>query len=140
MRTGTFALLLWNLSDYHTDLHLNGILKNIIGTYEIDHKTLGITLDKAADNNIIIEELDSNGNSFQIFHHICCFAHVLDLGAKAALNVVDKDLEILRNLIKKIKKSSLSEEKFETFQTGTKLKPILDFATWTSYARASFSS
>jgi hypothetical protein len=55
------------------------------------------------------------------------------LGAQAALNVLGEDLQTL--LIKKIRSSPLSEEKFKSFQVDTTLKPILDVATrWNSTA------
>ena len=66
----------------------------VIDTYEIHNKMLGITLDNAANNNSMIQELDADGSSFRSFHHIRCFAHVMNLGAQAALNVLAEDLEI----------------------------------------------
>ena len=123
------------LGKSHTGIHLNEALMKVIDTYEIHHKMLGITLDNASNNNIMIQELDANGSSFRSFHHIRCFAHVLNLGAQAALSVLAEDLEMLRNLIKKIRSTPLSEEKFKTFQVGSTLKPILDVATrWNSTA------
>ena len=124
------------LGKSHTGIHLYEALMKVIDTYEINHKMLGITLDNALNNTGMIKELDADdGSSFQNFHHIRCFAHVLNLGAHAALNVLAKDLEMLRNLIKKIRSSPLSEEKFKTFQVDTTLKPILDVPTrWNSTA------
>jgi hypothetical protein len=77
----------------------------------------------------LYEFLMADGSSFRSFHHIRCFAHVLNLGAQAALNVLWEDLELLRNMIKKIRSSPLSEEKFRSFQVDRTLKPILDVAT-----------
>jgi hypothetical protein len=120
----------------HTGIHLYEAFTKVIDTYEINHKMLGITLDNAANNNITIHQLDFDGSSsFQSFHHIRCFAHVLNLGAQAALNILAEELGTLRTIIKKTRSSPLSEEKFKTFQVDTTLKPILDVATrWNSTA------
>ena len=125
-----------HLVQSHTGIHLYEAFMKVIDSYDIHQKMLGVTLDNAANNNIMIQELAaSNGSSFRHHNHIRCFAHVLNLGAQAALNVLTEDLERLRTLIKKIRSSPLSEEKFKSFQVDTTLKPILDVATrWNSTA------
>jgi hypothetical protein len=62
-------------------------------------KFLAITLDNASNNDVFMRclELDDS-NDFSSFHHIRCFAHVLNLGAQAALAVISEDLEHLLNL------------------------------------------
>jgi hypothetical protein len=78
-------------------------------------------------------------NSFQSFHHIRCFAHVLNLGAQDALAVIKDDLKVVRKIIKKIRKSPQMAMKFEAIQVQSgSLNPItliLDCKTrWNSTA------
>ena len=77
--------------------------------YGIQEKVLAMTLDSATSNDVMLRTLDDDStNSFSIFAHIRCFAHVVNLGAQDALNVIKNDLEILRIVIKSIRASPQS--------------------------------
>ena len=69
-----------------------------------------------------------------MFHHIRCFAHVLNLGAQAALHLISADLNHLRTGIRKISSSPQSLSKFEELRgMNINLRPKLDCKTkWNS--------
>jgi len=79
----------WNLKMYTLDFkHLPGThsgsvlrstFESVLMDFCLENKTLGITLDNASNNYSFIEELSVGfGISFKSFHHIRCFAHVLN--------------------------------------------------------------
>jgi hypothetical protein len=136
----------WNLQAHTIDFkHLPGIhsgyalrstFESVLRDFGLENKTLGITLDNASNNDSFVKELSSgSGTSFKSFHHIRCFAHVLNLGVQAALNVLRDDFASLRLVIKKVRSSPQYFMKFKELQIGTDLKPILDVPTrWNSTA------
>jgi len=99
------------LSDPHTGLNLSIAFSSVLEKFSLTEKVMGITLDNASNNDSFINlDLD---NSFQKYHHIRCFAHVLNLGAQAALTVISPDLEKLRIGIRKIRCRPQSFQKFK---------------------------
>jgi len=124
------------LSDAHTGSNLHESFVRVLNTFGLSSKVLGVTLDNASNNDCFIEKLSSDSEtSFKSFHHIRCFAHVLNLAAQAALVVLKDDLIKLRNAIKKIRSSPQSYMKFKELQNNSDLKPILDCPTrWNSTA------
>jgi hypothetical protein len=125
-----------SLSGPHTGLNLYKSFVRVLDTFGLSTKVLGVTLDNASNNNSFIEKLSvGSETSFESFHHIRCFSHVLNLSAQAALEVLKEDLIKLRSAIKKIRCSPQSFMKFRELQNGTGLKPILDCPTrWNSTA------
>jgi len=119
----------------HTGFNLHNCFVSVLETYGLETKTLGITLDNASNNDSFIQSIDKDSTNFKSFHHIRCFAHVLNLSAQTALDVLKDDLIKLRNGIKKIRSSPQSFLKFKELQCGMNLKPILDCPTrWSSTA------
>ena len=136
----------WNLKMYTLDFkHLPGThsgsvlrstFESILRDFCLENKTLGITLDNASNNDSFIEELSfGSGTSFKSFHHIRCFAHVLNLGVQAALDILKDEFASLRRVIRKVRSSPQSFLKFKELQNDMPLKPILDVPTrWNSTA------
>jgi hypothetical protein len=95
----------------HTGLNLANKLSEIWSDFGIQHKVLAITLDSAANNDLMLDYIDKDdSNSFSSFAHIRCFAHVVNLGAQDALRVIKDDLEALRVVIKSIRASPQSSK------------------------------
>ena len=119
----------------HTGENLYKAFVSVLEKYRLKDKAMGITLDNASNNDSFIDCLHLDlENSFDKYHHIRCFAHVLNLGAQAALSVIKVDLERLRIGIKKIRSSPQSNAKFKTMSQSD-LTPILDVPTrWNSTA------
>jgi hypothetical protein len=80
----------------HTGSNLHKCFVSVLETYGLETKTLGITLDNATNNDSLINFLDNDFTNFRSFHHIRCFAHVLNLSAQVALDVFKNDLIKLR--------------------------------------------
>ena len=124
----------------HTGDCLAESFLSTLKTFKLENKTLAITLDNASNNDTFIRALDlDKENSFQSFHHIRCFAHVLNLGAQDALAVIEVELKVVRKIIKKIRSSPQMTKKFEAIQEHSGLlNPIaliLDCKTrWNSTA------
>lgn len=131
----SFTIDFMNLHSSHTGSNLHEAFVSVLNTFHLKDKAFGITLDNASNNDSFIEKLHSDDTSFSKFHHIRCFAHVLNLGAQGAINVLKDDLTSLRLVIKKIRSSPQYFGKFKELQNGTDLKPILDVPTrWNSTA------
>ena len=84
---------------------------NVIQKFQLADKFLGITLDNASNNTVFMEKLaEDNSNDFSLFYHIRCFAHVLNLGAQAALSVIRgiKKLKVARKLWRSLKNYNYS--------------------------------
>ena len=114
----------------HSGSVLRSTFESILRGFCLENKTLGITLDNASNNDSFIEELSfGSGTSFKSFHHIRCFAHVLNLGIQAALDILNDELASLRRVIRKIRSSPQSFLKFKELQKDMPLKPILDVQT-----------
>ena len=85
----------------HTGMNLHQAFQSVLVKYRLTEKVMGITLDNALYSDSFIAEMNLD-SLFDSFHHVRCFAHVLNLGAEAALSVIADDLEKLRVGIKKI--------------------------------------
>jgi hypothetical protein len=105
-----------NLLGPHTGSNLHKCFVNVLKTYGLETKTLGITVDNASNNDAFINFLANDSTSFRSFHHIRCFAHVLNLSAQAALDVLKNDLIKIRTGIKKIRSSPQSYMRFKELQ------------------------
>ena len=96
-----------------------------------------MTLDNATNNDNFLQHLNRDIDiDFNLSGHIRCFAHVVNLGAQAALDVISNDLSELRRLIKNIRSSPQSTERFNAFLKFCSLsilKALLDTPTrWNS--------
>lgn len=120
----------------HSGSNLHKCFVSVLETYGLETKSLAITLDNASNNDSFIDYLDNDDStSFKSFHHIRCFAHIVNLSAQVALDVLKNDLIKLRIGIKRIRSSPQSFLKFKELQYGMNLKPILDCPTrWSSTA------
>ena len=118
----------------HTGANIYQTFISILEDYQIDGKIHGVTLDNASNNLSFIEYLDAN-TRFNSTNHIRCFAHVINLAAQCALDVLKAELKKLREGINKIKSTPQQFEKFEECQNELHLSPILDCVTrWNSTA------
>ncbi len=106
-----------HLLNIHSGSNLRATFESVLKDFGLENKTLSITLDNASNNNSLIAELSSrSATSFNDFHHIRCFAHVLNLGVQSALNVLKDELTSLRHLIRKARSSPQSFQKFKELQ------------------------
>lgn len=125
-----------SLPDSHSGSNLSNAFLSVLIEFGLTSKGMGITLDNASNNNSFMDILNSKYEIKTTFEHIRCFAHVLNLGAQAGLDVLKDDLVKLRTGIKKIRSSPQSYSRFKGFQqSNCTLKPILDVPTrWNSTA------
>ena len=141
------TLAFTSLPKKHTGFNLYEKLKEILKEFKLENKLLGVTLDNASNNDAMIDYADIDSDiSFTNFAHIRCFAHVVNLGAQSALDVVKSGLEQLRKIIRSIRSTPQSSQDFLDLMQIKKLsqdllelevdvyevrcyKPILDAGT-----------
>lgn len=126
-----------SLSSAHSGENICKKFVLILEQYSLGNKILAVTLDNASNNDSFIHHLNQEVDiDFNLSGHIRCFAHVVNLGAQAALAVILYDLSELRRLIKNIRSSPQSTERFNAFLKFCSLsilKALLDTPTrWNS--------
>lgn len=115
------ALLSFEVSDEsHTADNLMKLVKNAIEEYGIARK-VGFIVSDSARNNVRMTAnlavwLHARGSSFQGTDHIRCIAHVIQLGARKATEVIDDMLCDIRTIVRHIKKSTQRTEVFKQQQ------------------------
>jgi len=127
------------LKKSHCGTELARGFKVVLRDFGLLWKIMAITLDNAADNTTMLNNISSStDNSFNMNFHIRCFAHVVNLGAQDALKVIARDLVPLRKIIIAIRHGPQSMLKFKEIILLLQLEdlnPILDVATrWNSTA------
>jgi hypothetical protein len=61
----------------------------VVRSFKIDGKMLSVTCDNASNNDTMMEELDDLLTGFSSLNRTRCFAHILNLVAKALLKQFD---------------------------------------------------
>jgi hypothetical protein len=61
----------------------------VVRGFKIDRKILSVTCDNASNNDTMLEELDDLLSGFSSLNRTRCFAHILNLVAKALLKQFD---------------------------------------------------
>ena len=69
----------------HTGEYLAQELRKCLKRYGISKKILGVVADNAANNNTLVEELESLGGINSAATRVRCFAHILNLIVKVCL-------------------------------------------------------
>jgi hypothetical protein len=112
----------------HTGENLAAKLKEILGEFGLWKKSMAVTMDNASNN-------DAMYNCLALDYDLC-FAHVVNLGVVAALDVIKEELSLLRRIIRIIRSGPQSFLRFREINDIVKiadLKPILDVLTrWNS--------
>ncbi|GBC30168.2 zinc finger BED domain-containing protein RICESLEEPER 2-like [Rhizophagus irregularis DAOM 181602=DAOM 197198] len=127
--------------DSHTGSNIKDAFLLGISNMSLESKIMGIITDNASNNSTFMTSLsiwaaENVVNSNKKKQHIRCFAHSINLSVKEALSCLDGEISLLRELIVKIRASSLRREKLSNACKNNDindLKPILDVPTrWNS--------
>jgi hypothetical protein len=65
----------------------------VLRSFKIENKILSVTCDNASNNDTMIHELDDSLSEFSSLNRTRCFAHILNLVAKALLKQFDVKTE-----------------------------------------------
>ena len=139
----------WNLKNFlldiisfttrHTGINIANAIKSVLIEFNIFEKTLALTTDNESAmivcGRIIAEELTLELND-QAFRHYRCCAHILNLAAQQGIEIIDDEIVKIRELMKKIKYSTLRCDRLRELcllENLTYYKPQLDVETrWNS--------
>jgi len=131
----------------HTGENISSALWKCLNDYQIINRSLSIVLDNAANNTTAIAFFSQKyvdtfniplPDQFNLFHIHSC-THILNLIAKAGLEIIDGMINTLRETVKKLRASPGLKQSFDPvvasmFPDLIKLsQPSLDVATrWNS--------
>jgi hypothetical protein len=94
----------------HTGINIAEHIITVLNEFELMNKILGLTTDNESAMVVcgreIANQIQQDFNSL-IFRHYRCSAHILNLGAKQGLELVDKEVVNIRELMGKLKNSNL---------------------------------
>ncbi|CAB4377038.1 unnamed protein product [Rhizophagus irregularis] len=104
--------------DSHTGSNIKDAFLLGISNMSLESKIMGITTDNASNNSTFMTSLsiwaaENVVNFNKKEQHIRCFAHSINLSVKEALSCLDGEISLLRELIVKIRASSLRREKLK---------------------------
>jgi hypothetical protein len=77
----------------HTGVNLARAFAEVVRSFKIDHKILSVTCDNASNNDTMLENLDDLLSEYSSLNRTRCFAHILNLVAKALLKQFDMKTE-----------------------------------------------
>ncbi|GES92534.1 zinc finger BED domain-containing protein RICESLEEPER 2-like [Rhizophagus clarus] len=139
----------WNLKNFlldiisfttrHTGNNIANAIKSVLTEFNLLEKTLALTTDNESAmvvcGRIIAEELTRELND-QSFRHYRYSAHILNLAAQQGIKIIDDEVVKIRELMKKIKHSTLRCDRLRelcSIENLTYYKPQLDVETrWNS--------
>ena len=139
----------WNFRDFlldiipfttrHTGENIASEIKRVLDEFNISGKIIALTTDNESAMVVcgrrLAESLD-NQISSMTFSHYRCAAHVLNLGVKQGLELVSGSINKVRELMSKIKISTLLCDQLRRFCALKQIhdyKPVLDVETrWNS--------
>lgn len=75
---------------------------------------MGVICDNASNNDAFVDELVQRNPNFHKDNHFRCFAHVVNLAVKAALDVADTEIAVLRRCVKSVRLSSLRLDRLKS--------------------------
>ena len=123
----------------HTGINISREIKRVLEEFRIANKVIALTTDNESVMLVCGEEIASALDlelSGMVFSHYRCTAHVLNLGVKQGLKVVNESVDKTRKLMKTIKNSTRLCDSLRILCNLKKikyLKPILDCDTrWNS--------
>ncbi|CAG8820860.1 24479_t:CDS:2, partial [Cetraspora pellucida] len=94
----------------HTGINMAQAITNILEEFNLHNKCVALTTDNASSmiacSRILASEIEKEFNNLS-FSHYRCATHVLNLAAKQGLELVSSSIEKVRNLMLKIKHSTL---------------------------------
>src|ERR1700722_2081232 len=93
----------------HSGINIASEIMRVLQEFNISNKVIALTTDNALVMLVCGKEIASaieDKFSSMIFSHYRCAAYVLNLGVKQELNLVNNAIIKVRNLAKKIKKST----------------------------------
>jgi hypothetical protein len=82
----------------HTGVNLARAFADVVCSFKIDQKILSVTCDNASNNDTMLEELDDLLDKYSSLNRTRCFAHILNLVAKALLKQFDMKSEDKKDL------------------------------------------
>ncbi|GES82795.1 zinc finger BED domain-containing protein RICESLEEPER 2-like [Rhizophagus clarus] len=123
----------------HTGNNIANAIKSVLTEFNLLEKTLALTTDNESAmvvcGRITAEELTRELND-QSFRHYRCSAHILNLAAQQGIKIIDDEIVKIRELMKKIKHSTLRCDRLRelcSIENLTYYKPQLDVETrWNS--------
>ncbi|GBB84202.1 hypothetical protein RclHR1_10820008 [Rhizophagus clarus] len=123
----------------HIGNNIANAIKSVLTEFNLLEKTLALTTDNESAmvvcGRIIAEELTRELND-QSFRHYRCSAHILNLAAQQGIKIIDDEVVKIRELMKKIKHSTLRCDRLRelcSIENLTYYKPQLDVETrWNS--------
>jgi len=139
----------WNLCNFlldiipfttrHTGENIASEVKRVLDEFNISGKIIALTTDNESAMVVcgrrLAESFDSELSSMT-FSHYRCAAHVLNLGVKQGLELIDDSINKVRELMSKIKNSTLLCDQLRDLCNLKRIyvyKPILDVETrWNS--------
>jgi hypothetical protein len=123
----------------HTGMNIAHEIMRVLDEFDISSKIIALTTDNESAMLVCGEEIALALNlefSNMIFSHYRCAAHVLNLGAKKGLKLVNESINKTRKVMKTIKNSTRLCDSLRILCNLKKikyLKPILDCDTrWNS--------
>jgi hypothetical protein len=124
----------------HTGKNIAQEIIRVLSEFKISDKIIALTTDNESAMVVCGREIANAFNtelsSMNFFSHYRCAAHVLNLGAQQGLQLVSNSVDRVRELMVKIKNSTLLCDQLRAFCTLKQIvyhKPILDVETrWNS--------
>jgi len=116
----------------HSGLNIANEIMRVLNEFNISTKVIALTTDNESAMVVCGREIASafdSGFSSMIFSHYRCAAHILNLGVKQGLKLVDNAIIKVRKVVKTIKKSTRIGNSLKLLCELKKIKylrPILD--------------
>src|ERR1043166_6943832 len=123
----------------HTGINIANAISDILNEFNLTSKALALTTDNESAMVVcgreLMEEFEKDLDNLS-FKHYRCSAHILNLAVKQGMEIIDKDIQIVRTLMKKVKKSVLLCDDLRDLCVMEKLeylRPEIDIETrWNS--------
>ena len=123
----------------HTGVNIANAISNVLEEFNLINKTLALTTDNESAMVVcgrqLKEEFERALDNLS-FRHYRCSAHILNLAVKQGMEIIDKDIRIIRIMMIKIKNSVLLCDDLRELCTVEKLeylRPEIDIETrWNS--------
>ncbi|CAA0806027.1 Unknown protein [Striga hermonthica] len=111
-------LSLFHVEGRHTGHKLAETFTEVMVSWFVEKRLFSLTLDNASSNKVAVEEiiddLKENANAClvceDIFFHVRCACHILNLVARDGLSVISKTIEKIKALVLVVKGSPLQWE------------------------------
>ena len=107
------SLTIFNIIPFksrHTGINIANAISNVLEEFNLTNKTLALTTDNESAMVVcerqLKEELEQ-ALDYLSFRHYHYSAHILNLAVKQGMEIIDKDIRIIRTLMIKIKNSVL---------------------------------